>query len=106
MTTFTINPVIPNNSFIEEDNDYGHFYDTENNTFINLPLIKEVHEDDNEDENEYDKYLDRYEAAMDYEDLKINLIYQSENSVMNKIMENGFLVCFAEYIYNLCNFNK
>ena len=102
MTTFTINPVIPNNSFIEEDNDYGHFYDTENNTFINLPLIKEVHED----ENEYDKYLDRYEAAMDYEDLKINLIYQSENSVINKIMENGFLVCFAEYIYNLCNFNK
>jgi hypothetical protein len=102
MATYTVKPVIPSNSFMEEDNDYGYFYDTENDTFTNLPIIKE--EDVYDDA--YDEYLDRYETAMDYQDLQINLIYQSEYSFINKIMENGFVFCFTEYIYNLCNFRK
>ena len=102
MATYTVKPVIPRNSFMEEDNDYGYFYDTENDTFTNLPTIKE--EDVYDDA--YDEYLDRYETAMNYQDLQINLIYQGEYSFINKIMENGFVFCFTEYIYNLCNFRK
>ena len=87
----------------DDDNDYGHFYDTETNTFNhqekNIRVI-------NEYDNAYDEYLDNYERAMRYENLKIDLMYDTEDTIFNKIMEKGLVICFIQYIFSLCNSNK
>ena len=87
----------------DDDNDYGHFYDTETNTFNRQEKRShEIYESD----DAYDEYLDNYEKAMNYENLQINLVYDTKNSFCNKIMEKGLVIWFIQYIFTLCNSNK
>lgn len=102
MHTCTTPPTY-DSSIIDSEEDYGHYYDTEFDRFNNeKPKTQELDIYD----DAYEEYLDRYEHAMNYEDFQLNLIYQKENSIFNKIMEKGIIIYIFQYIYNLCNFHN
>jgi len=92
-----------NTSIIDSEEDYGHYYDTEFDRFNNeKPITQELDVYD----DAYEEYLDRYENAMNYEDLQINLLYDTQNTFYNKVLEKGLLISVLQYIYNLCNFSN
>ncbi len=94
---------INNTSIIDSEEDYGHYYDTEYDSFNNeKPITQELDAYD----DAYEEYLDRYENAMNYEDFQLNLIYQKKDSIFTKIMKKGVLIYIVQYIYNLCNFHN
>lgn len=103
INTCTVPADTYNKSFIDSEEDYGHYYDTEFDRFDNeKPISQELDTYD----DAYEEYLDRYENAMNYEDLQINLLYDTQKTFYNKIMEKGLVMCVLQYIYNLCNFNN
>jgi predicted alpha-1,6-mannanase (GH76 family) len=96
-------PTTYNNPIVENEEDYGQYYDTEFDKFYNE---KPVTEDLDTYDDAYEEYLDRYENAMNYEDFQLNLIYKKERSIFDKIMEKGLILYIIQYVYNLCNFNN
>jgi predicted alpha-1,6-mannanase (GH76 family) len=96
-------PTTYNNPIVENEEDYGQYYDTEFDKFYNE---KPVTENLDTYDDAYEEYLDRYENAMNYEDFQLNLIYKNERSIFDKIMEKGLILYIIQYVYNLCNFNN
>tara|TARA_A100001015_G_C14715777_1_gene603924 strand:- start:396 stop:710 length:315 start_codon:yes stop_codon:yes gene_type:complete len=92
-----------NTSIVDNEEDYGQYYDTELDRFYNDKSIKQ---DLDTYDDAYEEYLDRYENAMNYEDFQLNKIYQRKDSIYTKIMEKGLILYIVQYIYNLCNFNN
>jgi hypothetical protein len=102
--THKVTPTTYNNPIAENEEDYGQYYDTEFDRFYNeKPITDDI---DISYDDAYEEYLDRYENAMNYEDFQLNLIYQKERSIIDKIMEKGLVIYILQYIYNLCNFNN
>ena len=92
-----------NTSIMDSEEDYGYYYDTEFDRFNDeKPITQELDTYD----DAYEEYLDRYENAINYEDLQINLLYDTQNTFYNKVMEKGLLISVLQYIFNLCNFNN
>ena len=96
-------PTTYNNPIVENEEDYGQYYDTEFDKFYNEKPVTEELDTYNDT---YEEYLDRYENAMNYEDFQLNLIYKKERSIFDKIMEKGIILYIIQYVYNLCNFNN
>lgn len=84
----TINTPIKNWSMINDGDDYGQFYDTENNKNIiqESKIIQDYYDDP------YEEYLDRYEHHLNYEEGQIANEYIGK-SIYEKLI-NGELLFY------------
>ena len=81
---------------IQEDNDYGYYWDIENSReIINNCENTNIYEEDSEDDP-YLEYLDRYEQHLLYEDHQLQEIYY-KNYKPTSIMV--FLVSLLKYYF-------
>ena len=84
---FQVAPLIKNWSMIDDGDDYGQFYDTENNQSLRQESreMKEFEYDD-----PYEEYLDRYEQYLNYEDRTLekeyNAISRYEKLLKKKVL--------------------
>lgn len=92
-----------NSSFTDEDNDYGHFYDTETNTYNKTESKSTTLHDYN---NTYNNYLETYEQEKNYKNKQNNLLIDTHKSFYTKIMEKGVIIYLLQYIFSLCNLNN
>ena len=84
----TINAPIKNWSMINDGDDYGQFYDTENNKNIiqESKIIQDYYDDP------YEEYLDRYEHYLNYEERQIANEYNGK-TIYEKLI-NGELLFY------------
>jgi hypothetical protein len=73
---------------INDENDYGYYWDVENseeiiNNYENTNIYNKIEE---EEDDPYEEYLDRYEQHLRYEDNQLQKIYKKNYKTSSVIM--------------------